>query len=88
MESEFEDQSCTEEDGCPTELAVLQRFWREQHQIKLSVEAIYVCDVGGNYGSPKFRCSGCNGIGLSGSNNPLEDIKHKSNCPYLTQSNF
>lgn len=22
-------QSCTDDDGCPTELAVLQRFWRE-----------------------------------------------------------
>lgn len=29
--AEAEPQSCTEADGCPTEMAVLKRFWRE-HQ--------------------------------------------------------
>lgn len=30
----FEKQSISDPDGCPQELAVLQRFWREQQNIK------------------------------------------------------
>jgi|SRR6185369_3917891 len=31
--AETEPQSCTESDGCPTELAVLQRFWRSKNAL-------------------------------------------------------
>jgi hypothetical protein len=30
-DQESEPQRVTDADGCPTELAVLQRFWRERH---------------------------------------------------------
>jgi len=32
---EVADKVCVEDDGCPTETAVLKRFWRE-HQAKIS----------------------------------------------------
>lgn len=34
------DSLCVEDDGCPTERAVLQRFWRKHHQPELDVSAL------------------------------------------------
>ena len=34
------DSNCREDDGCPTELAVLQRFWREQQPVSQEPVAI------------------------------------------------
>lgn len=46
--------TCKEDDGCPTEKAVLQRFWREHHK-QAATEAAKATGT---------ACVTCNGTGL------------------------
>lgn len=47
------DPVCVEEDGCPTERAVLQRFWRQRHAPR------YTCVVKGCPGTHENKWQVC-----------------------------
>ena len=61
------DSECKEDDGCPTEKAVLQRFWRKAQQQE-SVAFDVRCDDCGGSGLDRtdnnYRCAVCDGSGF------------------------